>query len=150
MLSTMASQMWMKSIDHGSSTSTTDDNVHPSHLRWEKNYANIPWALDTSLGKAHSIVHNQLHYWKLCVCWVLKNLNDNHKAHCMGPLSQIGYVCHSNDPVSAEHSYIEPNMEQSPYTSSQKSINVLGIPTSSSKKFNTINKEDHSKGLLGQ
>jgi hypothetical protein len=82
--------MWMISSDHKSSTSTTDD-VCPSHPRWEKNYAYIAWARDISQGDAHSIVHNQLDYWKVGR-WVSKNLTDNHKAHCIGPLSQTGHI----------------------------------------------------------
>jgi len=88
MLSKMARQMWMISSDHKSRTSTTDDNVCPSQPRWEKNYAYIAWALDISQGNANSVVQNQLDYWKVGR-WAPKNLTDNHKAHCMGPL----HVC---------------------------------------------------------
>jgi len=56
--------MWIISSDHKSSTSTTDDNVCPSHPRWEKNYAYIARALDISQGNAHSIVDIQLDYCK--------------------------------------------------------------------------------------
>jgi hypothetical protein len=42
--------------------------------------SDIAREMDILLGSAHSIVHSQVEYKKVCACCVPNNLTDRHKA----------------------------------------------------------------------
>jgi hypothetical protein len=55
---------------------------------------NLASELDTLLGNAYNIVHDQLDYRKMCAGWV-SNLTDDHKAHHMElPLTHLTHASH--------------------------------------------------------
>ena len=74
--------------------STMNDHVCHAHAITRQDrqikLTNFTQELDTLLGSACNILHDQLDYRKICVGWVSKNLTDDHKAHNIGlPLMHL-------------------------------------------------------------